>query len=255
MDVPLTEGNLQKLEDSPVRRELARRLIAWESAVWLLMESGNPARDDAAEKRLRKELGRLEGEIALPELEAEDMRSFNLEQDSLKIAFSVLRFARNDPAETLLANILLRSSPGLDTPLAEPVAFPVFGRGRKLAAFAGDAISVENIQQATLFIADSCSCEIKESNPGMDLLLPVDWDRYIDNLIGFDESLPPLTGYGRFVPPATAKVAICPARPPEAPTAPAEPRPLLRNLLVAGVALVLVLGVSTGIVLRKRGRE
>ena len=250
MDEPLTTGNLQRLVDSPVRRELARRLVSGESVVWLLLESGNPAKDDAVEKRLRAQLDQLEDKIKLPLLEPEDMRNFELQQDSLRIEFSILRFSRNDPAETLLIATLLHSEPDLDASSQGPIAFPVFGRGRKLASFAGDQITVDNISRATRFITESCSCEIKESNPGMDLLVPIDWDKYIDNLIGFDESLPPLTGYARFIPPDTT---ACPAKMPETEPAQTASNLLLRSLLVTGVALVLVLGLLTGIVLRKKG--
>lgn len=248
MDEPLTKGNLRRLVDSPVRRELARRLIDGESAVWLLMESGDPTRDDAVEERLRAHLDRLEAEIKLPELEPKDMRTFELDSDSLKIKFSVLRFSRVDPIEALLVNTLLHSEP--DLPLEEPVVFPVFGRGRKLAGFSGERITEENIVQATLFITGSCSCEVKESNPGMDLLVPVDWDKYIDNLIGFDESLPPLTGYEQFIPP---NKAACPAGTGEK-VHPVDEKPnlLRRNVLLAIGMLATVLGLSSAIVLKKR---
>ncbi len=248
MDEPLTPGNLQRLVDSPVRRELARRLLDGESAVWLLLESGDPAKDDAMEKQLQAQLDKLENEIKLPELEPEDMRNFELQLDSLRIEFSILRFSRTDPAETLLIQTLLLSKP--DPSLPDPMVFPVFGRGRKLASFSEDTITEDNISQATWFLTESCSCEIKESNPGMDLLIPIDWGKYIDNLIGFDESLPPLTGYARFIPPDTM---ACPAKMPKMePTTRAASSLLLRSLLATGVVLASALGLVTGIVLRKK---
>ncbi len=255
-DAPLTTNNLRQVVDSPVRRELVRRLLSGDSAVWLLMESGDSQRDDAAEKRLRTELGKLEKEITLPEPEAEDMRKFDLSEDKLRIGFSVLRFARNDAAETLLVNSLLRASPDLDLSLRQPIAFPVFGRGRLLASFSEKELTADNIRNVTYFITGSCSCEIKESNPGMDLLLPVDWDRYIDNLIGFDASLPPLAGYARFVPPAPEESAACSTNAePEAAGAAVESNPLQRNLMIAGGALLVVLGIFTGIILHKKGLQ
>ena len=53
---PLTEQNVQRLLDSPVRRELRRRLLAGESAIWLLVESGARAQDDAASESLTQAL-------------------------------------------------------------------------------------------------------------------------------------------------------------------------------------------------------
>lgn len=257
MDAPLAVQSLEELVDSPVRRELARRLISGESAVWLLMESGDRRKDDAAEKLLREELQRMEKQLTLPELDAEDMRRLELAQDDLRIDFSVLRFSRDDPKEAVLADMLMRSSPGRDFSAREPAAFPVFGRGRKLAAFVGSEISAENIRGACTFMTGSCSCEVKEANPGVDLLIPIDWDRYIDNLIGFDASHPPLAGFSRFAPSdgkeeAVAAPTVSNAVPSGAETV-RKGSALRRNLLVVGGTLLVLAGLSTAWVLRKGG--
>ena len=255
MDEPLTTDTLNQLVDSPVRRELARRLISGESAVWLLLESGNRKKDDATEKQLRTQLDKLAMEVKLPELEPEDMRLLELRPDDLRIEFSILRFSREDPNEELLIRILLNSDPALNPASQEPVIFPVFGRGRKLASFSEGALSEDNITEATKFMTGSCSCEIKESNPGMDLLIPIDWDKYIDNLIGFDASMPPLTGYAQFIPLSTTEAENTPADVQESGTAAISTNPLLRNLLILGGALAVVLGVFSYIVLGKKKDE
>ena len=40
----------------------------------------------------------------------------------------------------------------------------------------GDGIKRETIDRAATFLIGKCSCEVKEKNPGADLLLAADWD-------------------------------------------------------------------------------
>src|SRR5262249_23075664 len=45
---PLRDAPLRGLVDSPARRELGKRLLAGESAVWVFLDGGDRAADDAA---------------------------------------------------------------------------------------------------------------------------------------------------------------------------------------------------------------
>ena len=56
---PLQAEALRNLLESPARTELARRLLQGESAVWLLLESGDAKKDDDVEAKLRTWLGRI----------------------------------------------------------------------------------------------------------------------------------------------------------------------------------------------------
>lgn len=141
---PLSADAVEVLLDSPARRETARRLRAGE-IVWLLLESGQTA--------AAKVVG--ENRSAVP-------------------ASSVLRIRRDDPAERLLVRTLLGSEPDL-AGRTEPMAFPVFGRGRVLYALVGAGITAENVRQAGSFLGGDCSCTVKRDNPGTDLLLTADW--------------------------------------------------------------------------------
>jgi hypothetical protein len=95
---PLTPGEAAALTDSPVRRELVRRIASGESVVWLLLESGDRAGDDRAAEVLTAELRALERELRLPAGIGE--AGSRLHSDlPLRIAFSVLRMSRTDPAE------------------------------------------------------------------------------------------------------------------------------------------------------------
>ena len=77
----------------------------------------------------------------------------------------------------------------------EPIAFPIFGRGRVLYGLIGEGIASDVIDEASLFLTGACSCEVKEQNPGVDLLMSVDWDRLITTQYEIDRELPPLAGF------------------------------------------------------------
>lgn len=160
----------KSLADSPARREIARRLLSGDSAVWVLIDSGDKSKDDAAATLLEGELRKLEKSLKLPSHAAGDPPL--LSEIPLRIAFSTLRLARGNPDEAALLTMLLNS----DTDLNGPVAFPIFGRGRALWAMAGAGLNPEIIGQAGKFVIGACSCEAKEENPGLDLLVAADWE-------------------------------------------------------------------------------
>ena len=184
---PLTGENVRRLLDSPVRRELRRRLLAGESAIWLLVESGDPAKDDAAAKAMSDALSEAQSSLKLPEgvitpsakrtgpkanEQAEILRS----DLPLKIEFSLLRLQRNDPEEPALLAMLTHLEDDLGTFANEPMVFPVFGRGRVLEPLIGAGISKENVMEHSTYLCGACSCEIKDLNPGIDLLITANWE-------------------------------------------------------------------------------
>jgi hypothetical protein len=178
IDSPVWHGPLESetaaaLFDSPVRRELVRRLVQGDTAVWLLLDSGDAARDEQAASLLQQELQRLEATLKLPEL-SDSPDDVVRSSTPLKLAFSVLRVRRNDPAELPLVSQLLGSEPDL-AGLTDPMVFPVFGRGRALFGLVGPGIDADNIRGSARFLTGACSCQVKEQNPGFDLLIAVDW--------------------------------------------------------------------------------
>lgn len=176
----LDEAVVGALLDSPARREIIRRIGQGESAVWLLLESGDKAKDDATAKMLESRLDYLAGVMELPKLDDQDIKNglVSVPDNGLRLAFSTLRVARDDPAERALVSMLLAS----ETDLAErpePMVFPVFGQARVLYALVGAGIAHQNIDRAAAFLVGSCSCEVKEQNPGADLLMAVDWKKVL----------------------------------------------------------------------------
>lgn len=163
-----------ELLESPVRKELIRRLAEGETAVWLLLESGQPKADEAAAQVLKTELKKLETDLELPELTTNPEDAL-LVQTPLRVAFSQINVRRDDPAEQALRAMLIGSEPDL-AERTDPMVFPVYGRGRALWGLIGAGITAKNIRDSAGFLVGPCSCEVKELNPGFDLLMKVDWD-------------------------------------------------------------------------------
>jgi hypothetical protein len=249
---PLSADSVRQLLDSPARRELAGRLLRGESAVWVLLESGDPSQDEPAARNLAARLRHLESTLKLPELNPADVIAGAATQQKLKVAFSILRLSRRDPAEAVLVRLLLNTEEDLAGG-REPIVFPVFGQGRVLYALVGRGINDAMIDEAGGFLTGACSCIVKEENPGSDLLLAVDWASLVDPLVRTDEALPPLPGLAEF---AAAKSAG------GAPPQPGAPAPAqnqhVTNPLIPGILLVvsggggLLLG-ATWWLLRRRG--
>jgi len=260
---PLTAENVKALLDSPVRRQILKRLAAGDCGVWLLVECGDKARDDAAAKVLKKTLAKLEEMLELPE---QDPGVFGGPPDGgddadappkLKVSFSMLRVAANDPAEKMFLDTLLSLDPELRQE-GKPLALAVFGQGRALPALLGDGINEDNIADICAFMVGPCSCQVKAMNPGWDVLMTADWMAVIEAPLVAEEPEPELVGS---VPtpltPAEKAEAQEPA--PVAQTEASEPPPpeghLVRNVVLAAVAGVVILAIASVALLRRGTRE
>ena len=232
---PLTAETVGALLDSPARRDLARKLLRGDAVVWLLLESGDRERDDEAGRLIEAESGKLQQTLKLPEPSTLDPpMNANV---PLKIAISIVRVARSDPAERMLVNLLLNRNPKLATG-KEAMLFPIFGRGRAIPPAIGPEIRAEALLEMAEFLTGPCSCQVKEMNPGYDLLLTANWS----SLIGYQElqlpEPPPLVSMSQFAATAASNVtatstqaSLSPAAA-GAPPAPVAPDHLVRNLIV-----------------------
>jgi len=206
---PLTDDAVAQVLDSPARRQVARRILEGDSAVFVLLESGDAAQDDAAGRVVETHLKEMEKALELPEPPEGmwDDPIYDAEgPPQLAVKFSVLRLKRDDPAEGFFVNMLLGCEPDLHD-LKEPMVFPVFGRGRALCALVGKGINQENIEDVCVFLVGPCSCVVKYQNPGVDMFITVDWDAA---LAGEESAIPevtppPLTGLAGFKPPEDAE--------------------------------------------------
>ncbi|MBX3438120.1 MAG: hypothetical protein KF861_11560, partial [Planctomycetaceae bacterium] len=190
----------ENLVTSPVRRELEQRLLNDESVVWIQLDSGNGERDDAAHQTIQAEVARLEQVVDLPEIDEVDLKDLSVDPAALKFRTSALRVSRDDPAERFLIEMLLSVEADLrDDPFVQqPMAFPVFGRGRVLYALVGDGIAPGTMEEACRFLVGGCQCTVKAQNPGVDLLTSADWDQLVVPSLPVDTKPPTLTGLSGF---------------------------------------------------------
>lgn len=232
---PFTAKTASTVIDSPLRRDISQKLLSGDAVVWLLLESGDKQRDSQAEQMIEVETKLLQQTLKLPEPSPQDPPiSADL---PLKIAFSTLRVSRSDPSEQMLVGMLLNRDTSLITTM-EPMLFPVFGRGRVIPPAVGKEIRGEAIREMAEFLTGPCSCQVKEMNPGYDLLLSGNWN----SLIGYQEvqlpEPPPLVSMSQFAATVASNVTeksaqsdvslasggVSPAR--------VEPDHLVRNLVV-----------------------
>jgi hypothetical protein len=241
---PLIMDSVAQLLDSPARKEIVQRLAEGQSAVWVLLESGDPRADAAAAEQVEERLNRLKSVLQLPKLDAQDIANglVSVGQDGLRLDFSMLRIARSDPTERLFVQMLLNSEADLDE-LKSPILFPVFGQGRMLYALAGDGINDATVEKAATFLIGKCSCEVKEQNPGVDLLLAANWKEI---LASQRAGIPDLPTMAELTKAAPVTVTITPAA---ATAAPRADRLVPVMWLVAGGVTIAALLV---VVIRRR---
>jgi hypothetical protein len=206
-----TRANVLLLIDSPARREIARRLQKGDSVVWLMLPGSDPKKNEAAAERLQAQLKKLEKSIPLPVDEGKETVKL-LSELPLRVAFSILPIARTDPAEKLFVQMLLHTEKGLADQKG-PMVWPVFGRGRALDVLVGEGINHDTIEEAARFLCGACSCQVKQLNPGIDLLLAADWDSVLENRSAV---LPTFPG---------GQLTVRPADRPKVKTSAAEDRP------------------------------
>ena len=180
----LSPQSVQESLTSPVRQRVEQLLGQGNSAVWIFVESGHAERDQQAYQVLEKQLRLDEAWLELPSAAELEIEPQVLAQAKIKlqIKFSIVKLSRDDQAEQFLLQTLLNSEADLKS-FDEPMAFPVFGRGRVLYALIGKGIAVDTIRSASAFMAGPCSCQVKNQNPGFDLLMTCDWDQAVGKIL------------------------------------------------------------------------
>lgn len=196
----LTADSVQQVMQSPLRAEITDRLIKGDSVVWVYLECGRQEVDDRKFAMLETELARLEKEIELPEIDEDDLDELAGDPESLEIKFSAVRLSRDNLQEAVFRDMLLHVEQDLMDAdyIDEPMAFPVFGRGRALYALVGEGLAPDLVDEACRFLTGACQCTVKAENPGVDLMMQVEWDRFIKPTEAVDASLPPLAGFSGF---------------------------------------------------------
>ncbi|MCE5327229.1 MAG: hypothetical protein LLG01_12545 [Planctomycetaceae bacterium] len=283
-DGPLTVEEAQAAMSSPARLEVAKRLMGGDSAVWVLLDSTDKAANEEAAKVVSAQIVSLPNEVEVSQPSAENAPSqdpegapgANQSPWPNKLKFSMVRLARSDPKETMFVKMLL----GVEQDLAEgqyasePVAVPVFGRGRGLYALVGKGITPDNMRKAAEFLAGACACEIKDQNPGVDMLLTADWDSAVGQPRFVEIQLPelaPLAPGQTAAPqtqPATRAAATAPATQTAATVPSIGPAPRSESMsrggssgrtifwsALAALGVLLVAAGAMSLILRSRAKR
>ncbi len=168
----LDETTAQQLIESPARQTLTELLKTGSAGVLVLLECENPEANAMALQEAEAAIARAAaGEIqpftlAGAEVDGEEVEPFEV---------GLIVVSRDDPEEQALVNMLLDVEDDLRE-FTEPMIFGVYGRGRAGWPYLGKGITKENMDDALAFMSGACSCEVKEQNPGMDLLVSADWN-------------------------------------------------------------------------------
>lgn len=233
-----TAADVETLLDSPIRREIARCILNGEAAVWVLLESGIQQQDEAAARLLETQLRKMSENLRILVPEEDTLVDMTYAKNDLSVAFSMVRLSRNDSSERMFVQMLLHTELDLEA-ILKPMAFPIFGRGRVLYALVGDGINEDNIESVCSFLAGWCSCQVKELNPGVDLLMSVNWDDMInEQLVEYYEETPLIIGYSE-----------------SAATRGENSSTLKRNILIVALVHILIVIVITGAVLWRKKQQ
>ncbi len=170
----LDEAMDAALLESPARAEIAKRLLGGDAVVWLLLKSNDENRTTAARDLLHGSFSKLSTNLSLPDgvgLPGSELFS----EVPLLLQFSVLEIDREDKNEQFLVKLLSGiQQQAFDD--GEPLIVPVFGRGRALEVIAAAELNQRLVEDLTVFLSGPCSCQVKNRNPGFDLLLSTNWD-------------------------------------------------------------------------------
>lgn len=166
----LTTEVLHELAHSPKREEVAKLLLAGKAVIWLVIESGKKAKDQALLDLLKAESETLTNTIPVPRNLARD--GINVLTDlPIEANFTIVFVRANDPQEQMLLRLLTNGEP-----VTEPLVYPIFGRGRALAQFKGGNLNKGLLEETARFLCGACSCQVKAQNPGFDMLMTVRWE-------------------------------------------------------------------------------
>ena len=170
LQMPLTSSSLKTLIDSPKRSAIREQLMKGTAVTWVLLESDDAAANQKLQTLLTAESKRLVDVIPIPKDLGKD--GVNVLSDlPVEVSFATITVRADDPEEATLVKLLTNGDE-----VTEPMLYPIFGRGRVLAAMGASTVNAELLEETARFLCGACSCQIKAQNPGFDLLLTAHWE-------------------------------------------------------------------------------
>jgi hypothetical protein len=181
---PLSQFSATELTDSPARQAITKRLLEGNSVVWLVV--GDPEHESVRNARqlLDTLLPQLAEETPLPAgigAPGSELAS----RVPLEVKFSTMPVDPEKAEEAWLVRMLASQAPA-KSELGEPLVAAVFGRGRVVEVFRAADVDEQLIGDVSRFLCGACSCQVKQLNPGFDLLISTPWDEQL-----FGDSEPP----------------------------------------------------------------
>lgn len=170
----LSDPFLDGLAVSPTRREITRRLSQGDSVVWLFVRGTDAEQADRVRKSLDTAIKQAEDQIELPAGIGRPGSEL-LSRVPLQLRFSVVELSADSREEHVLLK-LLRSALPQPPREEESLLAPIFGRGRVLSVQSARDVEPEVITDLTTYLCSACSCQVKQQNPGFDLLCEMNWE-------------------------------------------------------------------------------
>lgn len=170
----LSDPFLDNLATSPARRDVAQRLVRGDSVVWLLVRGTDQQQADRAKAALESALKNLADQIELP-LGVGQPGSELRARIPLQLKFSIVEVSADSRAEQALIK-LLRGGFAKPPLASDSYLAPVFGRGRVLNVQSAHEVDSDSISDLTRYLCGACSCQVKQQNPGFDLLCAMNWE-------------------------------------------------------------------------------
>ncbi|MCB1225539.1 MAG: hypothetical protein KDK99_06990 [Verrucomicrobiales bacterium] len=176
----LDATTLEQILTSPSRQQISRQLLQGASMVWVVVDRGEKNNTPQIE-HLKSRLRFLEQVVSLPPQDPDDPDSQLGPGPELKIHFSLVTVNGKDPKETAFIQMLAGPRQSLAAE-GDSFAAAVFGRGRVLAALPLVQLDDPTLEDACMFLTGRCSCQVKNQNPGWDVVMDLDWQRELEQV-------------------------------------------------------------------------
>lgn len=182
---PPTMESADKILSSPAREEIIKRITDGEAVVWVVLDGKDPSENRSVKRMLKKQSDKIAETYNLGVKEQEKRVRYSI----LDLGRDHMKLSSQESPEHLFLSMLMYSERDLFDFTDTPLVFPVFGRGRSLYAIGGKGLTPENIEAACNYLNGACSCEVKDENPGADLMFAAEWGKAITRSWVDDEEL------------------------------------------------------------------
>ena len=177
---PLTSATIASMFDSPARRQAVSAILSGKAWSWIIV-SADPAARQELEGKITAAMETVRKNTELPSAEEmlNDPARPNRPMSPLPLNLETGVFFI-DPADAREKGLLAQMNYDPATEAAGPALYAVFGQGRVIGPLVGKELASESLTDLAFFLAGPCACQIKEMNPGFDVIVAADWGAVID---------------------------------------------------------------------------